>query len=119
MKEKTRPNFAPVLMEEAFWMNSQLSIARHYGRIQYNGATYKIVNKEGKDLWECTHEANKEGRDMAIPAGEPADLVHEKFIPYYRKLGRDKFIEILKDNRNSDHDLLHKIYKEKVKAASR
>lgn len=30
---------------------------------------------------------------MAIPPGEPADLVLKEWIPVYKKLGRDKTIE--------------------------
>lgn len=112
-------NYSPVLMTEEFWANSQFSIARHCGGMQYNGAKYYIVNKQGKDLWECSHEAEKEGREKAIPPGEPADLVHEKFIPYYRKLGREKFLELLEGNRNTSHDMLHKIFKDAVKEIKR
>ena len=33
------------------WQNSQLSIARHYGGIRYNGAEYLIApNEEGQPL---------------------------------------------------------------------
>lgn len=85
----------PILMEEAYWRNSQLSVARLYGRIKFNGHEYVVVNKEGKDLWRCTIEAEEEGRTMAIPPGEPADLIRKDFLPLYRKLGRRKFIEIL------------------------
>ena len=87
-----------ILMTEEYWVNSQLSIARYYGRVRFSGQDFIIVNKEGKDIFECSHEAEKEGRDKAIPAGEPADLVDVRFQKYYRKLGRDRFIEILKAN---------------------
>lgn len=105
----------PVLMEEEFWANSHFSVARYSGGIKYNGVEYLIVNKEGKDIYECSEEAEREGREKAIPAGEPADLVHSDFIPYYRKLGREKFIEILKQNRTLSHEMLHEIYKKHIK----
>lgn len=82
-------------MTEEYWMNSQISFARHYGRIKLNGKTYVIVNKEGKDIFQCSIEAEKLGREKAIEAGEPADLVDERYVPIYRKVGRDKFIEMV------------------------
>lgn len=108
-------NSGVILMTEKYWRSSQLSIARLYGRVKMNNATYWVVNKEGKDLYQCSAEAKKAGKEMAIEAGEPADLVHEKFLPYYRKLGRDRFIEILKANQGKTNDELIKIYKNEIK----
>lgn len=97
---------ANILFTEEAWRNSHLSIAKFYGRITYNGKSFIIVNKEGKDLFQCTHEANKAGRTMAIEPGEPADLIREDFLPLYRELGRDGFIEILrKHNINEPEDM--------------
>lgn len=90
----------PILMTEEVWANSQLSIARYYGRIRYNGEEYVIVDKKGRDLFECSIIAEREGRAKAIEPGEPADLINKKFLPLYKKYGRDKFIEVLKANRN-------------------
>lgn len=103
---------APICMAEEFWANTQLSIARHFGRVKLGGHEYYIVDKLGRDLWECTFAADRAGSDKAIPAGEPADLVRKAFIPYYRKLGRDKFIDVLKSNQQSSDRELHAIYKE-------
>lgn len=89
-----------ILMEEEYWANSQFSVARYYGRIQLNGLVYVICNKEGKDIFECSIEAEKEGRAKAIDAGEPADLVDQRYLPVYRKLGRDKFIELIKEHKD-------------------
>lgn len=83
----------PILFTEEQWANSPLSIVRYYGSVKYNGVTYIILNKEGKDIFECSHEANLAGRDKAIEPGEPCDLVNEKYRWEYRKLGRDKFFE--------------------------
>lgn len=99
-------------MAEEYWANSQLSVARYYGRIKFNGNEYYIVDKLGRDLWECTAIANKTGQDKAIPAGEPADLVRKDFVPYYRNLGRDKFLEVLRANPTSADEKLKAIYKE-------
>lgn len=106
-------------MAEEFWMNSQLSIARHYGRIKFGGHEYFIVDKLGRDLWECTAIANMTGQDKAIPEGEPADLVRIDFIPYYKKLGRDKFLQVLKDNPSATHTMLKEIYKEMTNKAKK
>lgn len=85
-----------ILMTEECWVNSQLSIARYYGGIKYDNHEYIIVDKIGRDLFECSAIAQKEGRQKAIEPGEPADLIRKDFQPLYRKLGRDKFIEVLK-----------------------
>jgi len=89
----------PLIMTEEYWANSQLSIARYYGGINFNGKRYLIVNKEGKDLFELSIEAAKAGREKAIEPGEPADLVLESLIPSYKKLGRDKIIELVKQGK--------------------
>ena len=97
----------PICMTEGYWTNSQLSIARYYGKITVNGYEYYIVDKLGRDLWECSVAPDRQGSDKAIPPGEPADLIRKDFIPYYRKLGRDKFIEVLKENQSaSDKELI-------------
>jgi len=110
----------PICMTEEFWANSQLSVARYYGRIQYNGHTFWILDKHGRDLWECTLIANQEGRDKAIEAGEPCDLVREDFIKVYKDLGRDKFLELLKLNRlHSDGQILKAMKSEAQKLKRR
>ena len=105
-------NNVPICIAEEYWASTQLSIARHYGRIRFNNHEYYIVDKLGRDLWECSVAADRAGSDKAIPAGEPADLVRKDFIPYYRKLGRDKFLEVLKEHPTHSDKLLLAIYKE-------
>ena len=99
-------------MSEEYWANTQLSIARYYGRIKFQDHEYYIVDKLGRDLWECSIAADRAGSDKAIPAGEPADLVRRDFIPYYRKLGREKFLEVLKEHQHASDKELLAIYKE-------
>ena len=95
-------------MTEEFWANSQLSVARYYGRIQVFGHEYWIVDKKGRDLFECSAIADKEGREKAIEPGEPCDLIREDFIKVYKDLGRDKFLELLQLNRlHSDREILN------------
>ena len=95
---------AAILMEEEYWRNSQFSIAKYYGAInvKIGGETinYVIVNKEGKDIFECSLEAQKAGREKAIEPGEPVDLIDRRYIPVYRKMGRDAFIKMIKRNRD-------------------
>ena len=74
-----------LLMEESAWRNSYLSVAKYYGGISFQENEYNIVNKFGQTLFESS-----------IAPGEPADLVVDWLIPYYKKMGRDKFIEHLK-----------------------
>lgn len=85
-----------VLIPEEVWMNSQLSIARHYGRITLNGNTYVICNKNGVTIFELSDPDSKYyvGDNKAIEPGEPADLVLESWVPVYKKVGRDKLIEL-------------------------
>lgn len=95
-KEETE---SAVIMTKEYWTNSHLSIARYYGGIKVNGDEYKIVNKYGITLEELSDPRSKHyvKEGMAIPPGEPADLVHNDWIPIYKKLGRDKTIELVKN----------------------
>lgn len=87
-----------IVMAESFWANTQLSVVRHTGKIVYNGSLYVLVDKRGHDIFECSREAEIMGREKAIEPGEPADLCRMDFVPIYRKLGREKFFQFLKDN---------------------
>lgn len=89
---------AAIIISEEYWVNTHLSIARYYGGIKLNGDEYKIVNKDGITLEELSDPRSKHyvKEDKAIPAGEPADLVLMQWIPIYRKLGREKTIELVK-----------------------
>ena len=103
----------PVLMTEEYWANCQLSIARYFGMINYNGVRYIIVDKHGRDVFECSAIAEKEGRAKAIEPGEPADLCREDFISTYKKLGRDLLIELL--NAGMDEREIKQLAKRKKK----
>lgn len=100
-----------ILMTEEYWANSPFSIARYCGCIKISGIEYIIVNKEGKDLFECSIEADKQGREKAIEPGEPADLIRSDFKQFYRKLGRDKFIAVLEENSNAGIEEMKRIMK--------
>lgn len=91
----------PIVMAEDYWANSYLSIARYYGQISVSGHVYVIVNKEGKDIFELSAEAEKAGREKAIEAGEPCDLCLLGMIPVYRHFGRDRFLELLKEGKKA------------------
>lgn len=88
-------NDYPPIISEEYWANSYLSIARHYGQIEFNGRRYVIVDKTGRDIFELSVIAEREGRDKAIPPGEPADLCREDWLKIYRALGREKIIELV------------------------
>lgn len=103
-----------IIYPEEYWANSQLSIARYYGKITINNHEYIIVNKEGKDIFQCSLEAEKAGREKAIEAGEPADLCRTDFVKYYRALGRDAFIQVLWDNKDVTEKELLTIYKKLI-----
>lgn len=105
---------APICMAEEFWATSPLSVARYYGQIKFNGHRYLIVDRHGRDLWEASMAKDREGSDKAIPPGEPADLLRDDFQRYYKKLGRDKFLEVLKVNPHASDTVLKSIYKEAI-----
>lgn len=89
-----------IIITEEYWANSQFSIARYYGGIRINGKEYKIVNKQGATLFELSDPDSPyyvgDGVKKAIEPGEPADLVLEEWIPIYKKLGRERTIELVK-----------------------
>lgn len=93
---------APLLMTEEFWANSQLSIARYYGEILFGGRKYIIVDKHGRDIYELSAIAEREGMDKAIEPGEPADLILATLRFAYRKLGRERIIELIKDGKTEE-----------------
>ena len=105
-----------ILMEEAYWRNSIFSIAAHYGgvNIKDEGETrdFLIVNKEGRTVFELSDPDSKYyvgDENMAIPPGEPVDLIDKEFIPYYKKLGRERFIDIIQVHNNVTRQELKKI----------
>lgn len=87
-----------IVIAESYWANSQLSIARYTGRITLDGHQFVIVDKRGHDIYECSVEAQRAGRQKAIEPGEPADLCRVEFVPLYRELGREKFLQFLEEN---------------------
>lgn len=93
---------APLLMTEEFWANSQLSVARYFGGITFEGRQYIIVDKLGRDLFECSAIADKEGREKAIEPGEPADLILSTLRFAYRKLGRERIIALIKEGKTEE-----------------
>lgn len=62
----------PILIKEGYWMNSQLSVARFYGGIKFNGEEYVIVPPKN-------------------------DLLLKKWVPVYKKLGRERTIGLIKN----------------------
>lgn len=92
-------NEAPLVIAEGYWMNSPMSVARHTGLIVFRGHQYIVVDKRGHDIFECSKEAEKEGREKAIEPGEPADLCRLDFKPTYRKLGRERVIELIREGK--------------------
>lgn len=106
---------APICMAEEYWRYSQLSIAKFYGRIKFNGFEYSIVNKEGITVFELSNPNSKHFvlGDKVIQPGEPCDLVRNDFISFYAALGRDAFLSVLKDNQYADEKALKIIFNEK------
>ena len=88
-----------ILMTEEYWRASQFSVARFYGGLNIGQKSYKIVNRYGITLEELSDPKSKHYKadGMAIEPGEPADLIQQAAIPAYKKLGRPRFIELLKE----------------------
>lgn len=111
---------AAILMEESFWANSQFSLARYSGQIIVNidceRIHYIIVNKEGKDIFDLSVEAEKAGRRNAIEPGEPVDLVDSRYIPAYRMMGRDAFIRMIVEHDQLSPERAMELAKEFVKS---
>ena len=78
----------PVFFMAEDWLASQLSIARRYGGARIDGHEYHIIN---------------------------GDLVRKDFIPYYKRLGRKKFMEVTIANPGASDKELMNIYKELTK----
>lgn len=104
---------AVILMEQEYWRTSQFSIAKYYGAVNVNidgeKIVYFIVNKEGKDMFELSKEAEKTGRENVIEPGEPADLVDYRYIPAYSKMGREAFIKMLKEHEDLTPELANEL----------
>lgn len=50
-----------------------------------------------KDTGNAHYYHQRVGREKAIPAGEPCDLVDVRYTKIYRAVGREKFIEWIKE----------------------
>ena len=79
-----------------------LSLARETGKVRIDGHQYTIVNKEGRNIYELSVEAEREGRDVVIEAGEPADLCRLDMTDAYRKLGRRRILTLIKKGFDAD-----------------
>ena len=111
---------AAILMEEEYWMNTQFSIVKHYGEIKIKIGSetihYIIVNKEGKDIFECSLEAEKTGRAKAIEPGEPVDLVDRRYVPAYRMMGREAFIKMIQEHQRLTPEIAMELAKKYVES---
>ena len=113
----------PICMAEEYWANSYFSVARYYGGIQMNQYSYKIVNKEGITIFELSDPESEhyvgDGDTQDIKPGEPADLVREDFIPYYKSLGRDAITKVLEEKQRKPDTEIKKIYEELIKKSKK
>ena len=75
-----------ILMEFDYWNNSPLSIAKYYGGINVNSTRYVITD-------------------------DPYDLIRADFEEYYKHLGREKFLQVIKDNYHTPPQELITIFK--------
>lgn len=80
-----------ILITKDVWINSTLSIARFYGGIHINETRYIIMGGE-------------------------QDLVDNNFAKYYHKLGRDRFIQVLEQNKQEDKGFVMQAMKDALNA---
>lgn len=80
-----------ILITKDVWMNSTLSIARFSGVIHVNRTSYIIM-------------------------GGDEDLVDNRFAKYYHKLGRDRFIKVLEQNRHAVKGFVMQVMKDALNA---
>ena len=76
-----------VIAKEA-WLCSQLRVAKYYGGID-------ISDEENGTRHFLVVDGKGQPYQGILSPREPADLVDKEFLPFYRKLGRDKFISIV------------------------
>lgn len=90
----------PIIMTEEYWKNSQFSVAKYYGGMTFNGKNYSIVNKDGITVLELSNPDSPHYvvSDKVIQPGEPCDMILDDWIPVYQALGRDKTIELVKND---------------------
>ena len=105
----------PVIMEESYWRNSYLSVVSYYGAVTINKKEYSIVKKEGITLLELSDPTSPHFANdlIAIPPGEPADMIQNEWIPVYKALGRKKTFELVQSGKTLGEAL--KIVKEMKK----
>ena len=109
----------PIIMEESSWRNSYLSVVSYYGAVTINkkeySKEYSIVNKEGITLLELSDPTSPHFANdlIAIPPGEPADMIQNEWIPVYKALGRKKTFELVQSGKTLGEAL--KIVKEMKK----
>lgn len=78
-----------ILAEEKAWVNSQLSVARHFGGLRINGQQFCVMRN--------------------------GDLLNMDFYKYYNKLGAERFKEILDEHRDGTEKELRVIYEKEYK----
>lgn len=112
-------NQSPICISEKQWANGYLSIAKYHGGIKAFGHEYRIVNNRGATLYELSDPHSKfyvgDGDRKAIEPGESADLCRTDFIPFYKKLGREAFVKVLKEHPRASDTELKKVYKDLTK----
>ena len=98
-----------IFMPKEYWLYNQFSVAKNFGGINITEGADKyrllIIDRNGNPLKGNLYQENV-----------PADLVDEGFIPLYRKLGRERFISLLKENPQASRKQLKQILSDAVQA---
>ena len=83
-------NQAVVMMTKEFWLASQLSVAKYSGGCRAWGHDYRVIP-------------------------QTYDLLRTDFIPHYERLGRERFIELLKAHPSEPDTALKCIMQEEIR----
>ena len=68
------------------------------GAATINGVTYTLVNRNGKPVKRYVHSAITDPDVLFVSKGEPCDLVDDRYLEPYRTMGREAFLEMVRQN---------------------
>ena len=68
------------------------------GRMTINGFRYTLVDKHGRNIRKYIHSEILDPGVNFVKEGEPYDLVDDRYLEPYRIMGREAFVEMIRQN---------------------
>lgn len=68
------------------------------GRMKINGYGYTLVDQYGCGIKRYVHSSISDPDVMFVKQGDPFDLVDNRYLDAYRMVGREDFLEIIRQN---------------------